>query len=654
MRWPEFLGLQNAWLLGLLAPLVILYFLKLKRPRLDIPSLALWRSVLNDQRVNSPFQRFRRNLLLLLQVLLLISLALAAMQPIFSSGSDRAEYLPVLIDCSASMAALDGPRGTSRLDAAKQEVRKLIENLLPRQRISLIAVSSTARRLTDFSDNKRVLRDALEQLQVSPVASQLEDALRMTQALARTVKVETVVLYTDGNVPAIVDFELPFKLNFQKLPVPGQNLGITALNARRTRDRWDVFVRIEASGGTPGADNSSAPNSGTGGEEASTTETAPSTGPVLGATVQLLQKGKEPASEIISVEPGRSQRIVFHVDAAGASALEVRLQPADFDSLASDNVGWLDLPAGRPLAVYCPVDLTSYRHALSGLSEVILYPEDDGTGTTGSYDLVISDKPGDVGLEAGAFLFTGFVPDDLKNLVRIDASLAEVVDWQRSAALLQHVLLTEVQIAEQPVAGDEVRDRDFEELGYDVLAHGRRGPLVLKKDIGGRPQHFLLFHTDRSTLPYRVAFPILVANAVQIAMQQAGLSDVRGQTTGVLAPLALKPDTEYTVRGPDGKTQEARSNAEGLLTGVAVPEVGRYSILEGGREVHALGVSLLAPTESSLQTVDQLQFSEVSVSAAAELLKSDRPIWPWLAGFGFVVLLGEWWLFQKRPSGLPA
>ena len=73
--------LANAWLLALIAPLVAFYFLKLKRPRLEIPSLVLWRQVVNDNRVNSPFQRFKRNILLYLQLLLLILLILAAMHP---------------------------------------------------------------------------------------------------------------------------------------------------------------------------------------------------------------------------------------------------------------------------------------------------------------------------------------------------------------------------------------------------------------------------------------------------------------------------------------------------------------------------------------------------------------------------------------------
>jgi hypothetical protein len=633
MNWWPFVASKWAWLFLLLVPLIIFYFLKLKRPRLEIPSLALWRSVLNDQRVNSPFQRFKRNLLLLLQILLLVCLVLAAMQPFFPHGPEHAQYLPVMIDTSASMAAVDSS-GTSRLDLAKQEVRRLIDNLSSDQRLCLISVASSARQETEFTDNQRVLRDAVDQLKVSQVASRLEDGLRMTQALARTVPIETAVLYTDGNVPPdLIDFELPFQLNYQKLDPAGQNIGITALNARRTDDRWDVFVRVEGTKSPQGAD------------------AAPIT-----ATIQLLSNGNELGNEVMSLTPGQSQRIVFPVAAEGARRLEVRLKPMEFDSLETDNVAWLDLPVGRPLAVYCPLELDSYRKALGGLkaNEVSVYPDDEGEGNASSYDLVISDKKTDIDLEAGTFLFVGVLPDELTKLVRIDDAVAQVIDWQRNAPLLQHVALSDLQIAVRPVSAKEVRDRDYEELGYEILVQGRSGPLVLRKDGGARALYYILFHTDHSTLPFRVGFPIMVSNIVQIAQQQAGLMEVVGRQTGVLPPLHLQPETKYVVQAPDGSVSDVRSFVDGTLSGVAAPSIGRYVIRDGGTELASIGVSLLTVGETSLATVDQLQFRELKVGAAAALLKSDRPLWPWLAGFGFVVLLMEWWYFQKRPSGMLA
>lgn len=628
MSWWPFVANQWAWLFLLLVPLIIFYFLKLKRPRLEIPSLALWRSVLNDQRVNSPFQRFKRNILLLLQILLLMFVVLAAMQPFFPTGAERARYLPILIDTSASMAAVDSD-GKSRLDEVKVEVRKLIENMLSDQRFCLISVSSTARQLTDFSENKRVLNDALDRIEVSQVASKLEDGLRLTQALARTVPIETAVLYTDGNVPPEVDFELPFQLNYQQIAPAGKNIGITALNARRSDTRWDVFVRVEGTKPAPGTEETS-----------------------ISATVTLLQNGKELANELISLTAGQSQRIVFPVESTSAGVLEVQLEPQGFDALASDNVAYLDLPVGRPLAVFCPPELETFRRALKGNQDVLLYPSDEGESKAASYDLVITDRKTDSDLEAATFVFVGIVPDDLSKLVHTEEKIAQVIDWQRSAPLLQHVLLTDVQIADRPVSAEGVRDRDYEEVGYEILAQGRTGPLVLRKEAASRTAYYLLFHTDRSTLPYRVGFPILVSNAVNIAMQQAGLSEIRGQQTGVLPARSLKPNQVYQVQAPDGSVADARTSTDGTLAGVALPMIGRYTIREGSTEVASIGVSLLTVTETSLASVPQLQFREMSVGASAALLKSDQPLWVWFAAIGFVLLLVEWWYFQRKPGPL--
>jgi hypothetical protein len=628
MNWWPFFASQWAWLFFLFVPLIIFYFLKLKRPRHVIPSLALWRSVLNDQRVNSPFQKFKRNLLLLFQLLLLFCLIVAAMQPFFPSGADRAKYLPILIDTSASMAAVDS-EGKSRLDLAKIEVRRLIDNLLPEQRLCLVSVSSTARQLTDFTDNQRVLRDALDQLQVSQVSSRLDDALRMTQALARSVSVETAVLYTDGNVPPEIDFELPFQLNYQKLDPAGRNMGITAVNARRMNDRWDVFVRIECSKGSNPADDTP-----------------------LSAEVILKSGVREPASELISLTPGQSQRIVFPIEGEGSRRIEVQLKPEGFDALETDNVAFIDLPAGRPLSVYCATDLESYRHALRGVKDVLLYPTDEDESKAASYDLVITNAKTDLDLEAETFVFVGVVPDELAKLVHVEDAVAQVIDWQRNTPLLQHVLLTDLQIADRPVSQEGVRDRDFEEQGYEILVQGRTGPLLVRKEAGERALYYFLFDTDRSTLPYRVGFPILVSNAVQLAQQRAGLSEVVGNQTGVLPPLHLMPEKEYEIYGPEGAYSKVRSAVDGTLSGVSAPARGRYSIRDGGTELASVGVSLLSVAETGLGSVDQLQFRELKVGAADVLLKSDYPIWHWFAVIGFAFLLVEWWYFQRRPGGI--
>jgi len=623
MNWGGFLNpMAGLWFL-LAIPLVVLYFLKLRRPQLQVSSLVLWRSVLNDSRVNSPFQRFRRNLLLWLQLALLACLVLAAMHPFWKGSADQAQYLPVLIDCSASMAALDRPGGQTRLDVAKQEVSQLIDRLMPGQRLALIGVSNTARSFCDFSDNPRILRAALEKITVQHTTSRLEDGLRMAQALALTNPVETVLLFTDGNVPANVSFDLPFELAYQKLPPGGTNVGITAVNAQRNRDHWDVFVRID------GSANAGKPT-----------------------TVEFWKDGSLEGTDLVTIDGRGSQRVVFTLPDSGAATLEVRLKPDGFDSLDLDNRAFLELPTQRSLRVYCPLSLATYRQAISDRDAVSLYPDEEGNGQAGQYDLVITDQSALVGLESRMLLSVGLIPQDLQGRVDFTNQVTEVIDWQRSAPLLQYVQLRDVQIGGEPRRLDDVEDGDFEEAGYEILAQGKRSPLVLHRAGTARDEYILLFHTDRSTLVYRIGFPVFVKNALEEARRLAGLSEIQSQPTGVLADRQLTPATTYTVTAPDGTQSAHQSSPDGLLSGIAAPSIGRYAISDEGREVASVGVNLQSTAETQLETVDSLRVKEVRVQATTARLQSDRPLWPWLAMLGFAVLLAEWWLYQKRPAGL--
>ncbi len=632
MNWPGFYSLGNAWLFVLLIPLIIVYFLKLKRPRKEIPSLTLWRQVINDQRVNSPFQKFKRNMLLLLQMLLLLCLILAALQPFLPAGVEQANYTPILIDNSASMGAVDQSNGQNRLDIVKQDVLELIDNLPPDHRMSLITVSSSARRLTDFTDNKRVLRDALAGIEVDEVASQLDDGLRMAQALVRTVRFDSLLFFTDGNVPADVEFDLPFELNYQRLEGQGANIGVTSLNARRSSDsRWDIFVRIE---GTPYA------------------QTA--------AELELLQDGEIVGTESVLLERAAddeqtipSQRLAFSVDSVGPSSLELRVKPDGFDALASDNVAHIDLPESRHLSVYAPLNLAAFRHALGARPDVDVYPTDESGQPAARYDLLITDTTGEANPEANVTIYVGVIPDDLSELIDVETGSGEVVDWQRNSPLLQHVELTDVQMADEPKTKDEIRDGDFEEQGYEILAFGRTGPLILKKRQGKSLAYYFLFHPDRSTLPYRVGFPILVANMVQAALDHADLAEVRANRTGIIAGQTLRPESHYVVETPDDQRIEIESNEEGLVPGISANRVGRYQYRESGDLVAEIGASLLAPAETSLRSIREIQFREVSVTSSDAAIETDQPLWPYFALAAFAFLLVEWWYFQKRPGGVP-
>ena len=615
----NFTSLSSAWLFALLVPLIIFYFLKLKRPRQIISSLVLWRQVMSDQRVNSPFQRFKRNLLLLLQILLLTLLALAAMQPFLRREAKRAGRLPVLVDVSASMTALDKDGGKSRLEEARQRLRERIDGLLPDQEMCIIAFSKSARKLTGFTSNKTELRDAVASLAVEDVPGDLDEGLRLAQALARTTPFERVLVLTDGNLPAKTTFELPFTLDLQKLPPAGPNAGITACNARRTAaGDWELFVQLAV------------------------TDPAPANT----ASIELSAAGKVIATEQVALTPGGAPRLAFRVSGAQSALIRATLRPGGFDSLAADNTAWLTLPAVRSLDIFVPESLGAFRHALAALDGLRIFPAKD-TPSPSSYDLAIVDKADSP--PARLVCTVGIVPDDLKALVTLEKKSVVAIDWRRESPLLQHVSFDEVLFMDDPVTASGKDDTAFANLGYEPLILGPHGPLALARGDDTALRLHLLFHPDRSTLPFRVAFPILASNLVAHAQKLAGLSESVSVATGVLPAQQFTNGTSVNVSGPEKFTRAEKADERGFVTGIPAPRVGEYVLSAGGGNETRIGVSLLSTNETSLTAVNEVEFGDrISVATASVAPKADRSLWWTLAALSFAVLLIEWWWFQRR------
>lgn len=617
-----FLAPAAAWLFALLGPLVVFYFLKLKRQRLEVPSLVLWRRVLEDHRVNSPFQRFRRNILLILQILLLCLLALAAMQPIADRRSADEARTAVLIDCSASMGATDD-RGITRLQEAKDRAIELIEGMHSDMEMAVIAFSNTARQMSGFSDNPRILRDAVEAIEVEDVPSRLEDALRVAEGLNTTYPYNTLVILSDGNLPEQTDFQLPFeKVDYQRLRPAAPNVGITALNARRgSGGRWDVLVQVEASGAEP-----------------------------VPATVRIEAEGYDERTETVSVQPGTPERIPLRLGGEEAVSLTAEVE-ARGDSLESDNRAWLEVPPSRPVTIYVPTRITTFRRVLRFAPDALLYPDPD-VPAPDAYDVVISDDAEDLNQPARIYLMNDAVPPDVADLVEpAPGSSVEVVDWDRRFPLLDHVVLDEMVAYGVPVSRRGVLDVDFEDRGYQVAVHGDRGPMLLHRRSEGRVHFYLTFDTDRSTLPLRVGFPVMVSNLIQVAASESGLSGVSAHKTGVLTLDPGLPAGSYRVKAPGGGVRVMEVGADGILSGVPAPEAGIYEF-DGPGSKFRVGVALLDESETLLQSREALQLSGgVEVEVAQQELRGDRPFWRLLAAVAFGLLLVEWWYYNHRPGG---
>src|SRR5437660_3277762 len=90
------------WTLPIGGVIVVMYILKLRRKDVIVSSTFLWRQVIRDVQANAPFQKLRKNLLLLLQLIIAGLIIFALAQPFIRYYATGWRNIIVIVDTSAS------------------------------------------------------------------------------------------------------------------------------------------------------------------------------------------------------------------------------------------------------------------------------------------------------------------------------------------------------------------------------------------------------------------------------------------------------------------------------------------------------------------------------------------------------------------------
>jgi hypothetical protein len=550
--------------------------------------------------------------------LLLAALALAAAQPYLTTGGSATARKLEIVDASASMSALDRPGGKPRIAPARELVRGMIEKLHGGRQIALVRMGGSALRVSDFTDDKGELLRALAQIEPEDVPANVPEALRLADAIRRSTPFEEAIMVSDGNLPERTDFPLSFALRFQRVPAATANAGIVGCSARRRAEGgWEVLVRVATSDGfQPGT-----------------------------ASLLLKSAGAIIAEESFTPAPGQESRIVLGITATSDQLVEVEFRPSGFDAMAADNHAWLRLSAHRKVQAYVAPKLAAWRKAIASFPTVNMLE----TGPLGADLAVLEDF---TPLPIPVIVTLGVIPEPLKPLVTPSTGSVRAVDWERDGALLRHVGLDEVVFLDSPVADLVSIDRELAARGFETVIMGPTGPLAVAAQSADAIRLHLLFHTDRTTLPYRVGFPMLAANLVNAAVQIAGLGDVTAHSTGVLAPIPATASTVYRVSGP-GMETETRSDEAGYITGIAALRAGVFEFEPTTSSVPSivLGASVLSQEETTLVVRESLGLADsIKVPSQSEpAAKGDSSLWGYLAFAALGLLALEWFWYQQRP-----
>jgi len=216
-----------------------------------------------------------------------------------------------------------------------------------------------------------------------------------------------------------------------------------------------------------------------------------------------------------------------------------------------------------------------------------------------------------------------------------------IVDWKSTHPLLRFINFDNVQVAET--------------IGVKAppwgvsLVESPQTPLVLTGDLERQRIVWIGFDSLQSTWPWRISFPIFIANAVDWLNPAASSSSDRMVRGGEAFRFPLNPSIKTArVTLPDGKVRElpVESRASDLIIADA-NKSGVYQLTAGTNTV-AFCVNLLDAAESDIAARDELPLGRYAKVTASKLKRANAEIWRWLALAGLAVLLFEWWWYHKR------
>src|SRR5262245_59286635 len=144
---------------ALAIPIVIFYILKLRLRRVPVSTVIFWRQIFEEKKPRSLWQRLRHLLSLAIQILLLLLLVGALVEPFFSWETKDARRIVLVIDNSASMNATDA--APSRLGQAQDAARRVIAGLRYRDEMAVVVAGTQPQVVCGLTGHQRTLREAL-------------------------------------------------------------------------------------------------------------------------------------------------------------------------------------------------------------------------------------------------------------------------------------------------------------------------------------------------------------------------------------------------------------------------------------------------------------------------------------------------------------
>lgn len=657
------LGWIGWTLLGIVPPAIfLLYFLKLRRTSVEVPSTYLWTRTIEDLQVNSLWQKLRNSILLWLQLLAAFLILLACLRPGCQSNEFTAGRHIFLLDTSASMGSTDV--AASRFENAQKEMAERIRLLPSNSRVMLITSNDAAQIRQPYTMDRNLVLRKLEKLELTDHLTNFDEALTAAAGLSNPSEVRDVDnvmspeeiaqeaarnqamlhMYSDGGFPEVRETNLG-QLLVDFVPVGEEqvdNAAIISFNGdfRATKnDEIDLFARIENFSDAPKDLKIELYRND--------------------ELIDAMQREQIPPGEIISLP------FTDRVPGSDREVVEYRLEIVDEDQFLADNVSHCVMNPGRKSQVLL---ITSFNDNLEaalsttllndGLELEVQSPEFLQTeaykqATESSiYELVIFDRVSPEKMPLANTMFWGTIPPEGWTAEPLEQPIIVLfsnnVHPLTSGLVLNSLAFSKGSKIKGPQSSLDLINVNDGALSVIAPREGFQD-LVIGFSLIDEIEGGVVPVTD---WPARLSFPIFIHNTLQF-LAGLGQKDIQSSVRpGELLSFRLQnlPDTKLIVTTPEDESIEIRQQSSGGFVFSQTDKLGVYRVRDSqGNHRLSFAVSISDRRESDIRVRKEaiVGGSEINSETGTAVPRASQ-WWRYLLMGALAVLVVEWFVYNKR------
>lgn len=556
------MGFTNLWPLFLLLtipPVIMLYILKRKYKEEVISSSLLWKEVYKNTRANTPWEKFKKNIMLLLQVIIILSVILALMSPFINIGGKTYKNVIIVVDNTASMNTMYDDK-LSRLEKGKLLAKEYLNSTREGTKAYIISYDGNSNLLLNGEFNKFNSESIINNISKSYNTGDISDVLSFVKAIGDGIGEEYEALIFTDKQTSISDIN--GKLVY--LGNSGLNASIDNISHKVVDGKIKVIANVTNNGDKEYEGDFSLYNGD-----------------------KLLEVNK------INLGVSESKTLSFELDSLSDDYLKGELSRKDI--LMEDNTYYHVINENKVKKVLLVTDENVFLEKAFGIIEnTEVYKTNDPNNITENdeYDLYVFDnKMPEVIPKGGNILFINPSSNEFFNVLNGgEMGQAKAIKGAVSSYLENtQFTLSEYKIIETPYYGTNIFTIDDNSIGF-------------KGEVNDRKIAALSFDLHSTDFALKKEFPILIYELGE-ELISTGMVYKNNFTAGEKIVVKSSDfESEINVTYLNGEIKELKSGDE--LKGNL--ELGIYKINQNdNKESFSVNFPSLSESNTSIEEVGE-------------------------------------------------